>query len=321
MAFDSHAESLSYLAPVPSASLRALLCGSIDYAGLFPPASLTLEPALRNHAAYVRSPDAWMLGAFILPTAKFEETAANLSQFDAANRLRISALGARPDKPSNFAPALAAAKNAIVGFKAQHGESASVEQFEMPLPRRPEHALIDQADAALAGLKLATFWESPADDAERAIELLAQHNAKSGTGVFGYKLRTGGVIASAFPSSIQIARALVAVAKHRVPIKFTAGLHHPVRQFHASVQTKMHGFLNVLGAGVLAAEHGWDQQQIVTMLEDEDASSFVFTGDSFSWCEWKVGTESIARGRKLVTSLGSCSFDEPRDDLRALKLL
>ena len=52
-------------------ALRALIARSIDYAGLFPPASLPLEEALRNHAAYVRDPDVWMLGTFVLPTAKF----------------------------------------------------------------------------------------------------------------------------------------------------------------------------------------------------------------------------------------------------------
>ena len=44
-------------------SLRALLAHAIDYAGLFPPANLALEPALKNYAEYIRTPDAWMLGA------------------------------------------------------------------------------------------------------------------------------------------------------------------------------------------------------------------------------------------------------------------
>jgi hypothetical protein len=113
----------------------------------------------------------------------------------------------------------------------------------------------------------------------------------------------------------------MAAGTHRVPIKFTAGLHHPVRIFHESVQTKMHGFLNVLGAGVLALEHDWTEKQIAEMLEDEDASSFSFAEDSFAWRQWKVATERVALHRELVTSLGSCSFDEPREDLRALNLL
>ncbi|MFL6588994.1 MAG: hypothetical protein ACJ8M4_02350, partial [Chthoniobacterales bacterium] len=137
----------------------------------------------------------------------------------------------------------------------------------------------------------------------------------------GFKLRTGGVTADAFPSSGSIATALFAAAKHAVPIKFTAGLHHPVRIFHQSVQTKMHGFLNVIGAGVLGAAHSWSESEIATMLEDEDATSFRFTADSFVWREWEIPIEEIAKRRQIVTSLGSCSFDEPREDLRALNLL
>src|SRR6266508_4131593 len=48
-----------------SASLRALLDQAIDYAGMFPPCGLALEPALRNHVNYVRSPEAWMLNGFV----------------------------------------------------------------------------------------------------------------------------------------------------------------------------------------------------------------------------------------------------------------
>ena len=80
---------------MPAASLRALLADAIDYAGLFPPASLTLEPALRNHAEYVRLPDAWMLGTFILPVAEFDAAARRLSPFKNEYPLRISALGPR----------------------------------------------------------------------------------------------------------------------------------------------------------------------------------------------------------------------------------
>jgi hypothetical protein len=83
----------------------------------------------------------------------------------------------------------------------------------------------------------------------------------------------------------------------------------------------MHGFLNVLGAGVLAAEHRWSENQTQKMLAAEKASSFSFDDETFAWREWKITTAQIAARRRLVTSLGSCSFDEPRDDLRGLALL
>ena len=63
-------------------------------------------------------------------------------------------------------------------------------------------------------------------------------------------------------------------------------------------------------------EPGWGQ-----VLAAEEPSSSSFTDDFFAGRDWKISTEQIRLQRELVTSLGSCSFDEPRDDLRALKLL
>ena len=158
---------------------------------------------------------------------------------------------------------------------------------------------------------------------ERAqiIALIAGHSSDKDTAKFGYKLRTGGVTADASPTSAQIAQALVTAARHQLPIKFTAGLHHPIRQFRDEVKAKMYGFLNVLGAAVLSAEHQWDADQVVMMLEDEDPRSFSFTDDFFVWRDWKIDTQCLQYRRKFVKSFGSCSFDEPRDDLRALGFL
>lgn len=304
-----------------AASLHALLAGSIDYAGLFPPAELDLEPALKNYAEYVRSADVWMLGPFVVPLAKLEAAATNLAPFDVEHRLRIAALGAKTDSAAEFLKVVAAAAKSIAAFNKANGATASVDQLEMPLAAGAAADNLAEACTTLSALKLAAFFEAPTDDAERAIALLAEQR-QAATGIsFGFKLRTGGVIASAFPSSVQIARALVAAVQHEVPIKFTAGLHHPVRGFRQSVQAKMHGFLNVLGAGLLAGEHDWDVQQTAAMLEDESAESFVFDDETFAWRDWSITTDQITARRALVTSLGSCSFDEPREDLHALRLL
>jgi len=302
------------------ASLRALLAHSIDYAGLFPPANLALEPALHNQSEYVRVSESWMLGAFILPVAEFDAAARDLSDFDSDHPLRISALGPRTDNAEAFLKSLSATTEAIATFRSRF-DAAVIEQLEMSLPGEINAELFKAVRQRLGHSNLKTFWEAKADAAERVTELLSENNAANVGRKLGFKLRTGGVTAEAFPSSAQIAMALMAAGTRGVPIKFTAGLHHPVRLFHDSVQTKMHGFLNVLGAGVLALEHDWTQREITQMLEDEDAGSFSFTEDFFAWREWQVSTEAIATRRELVTSFGSCSFDEPRDDLRELKLL
>ncbi|HEY3660687.1 MAG TPA: hypothetical protein VGK91_05620, partial [Candidatus Udaeobacter sp.] len=75
------------------ASLRALLNQAIDYAGMFPPCALPLEPALRNHAGYVRSPEAYILNGFVLPVGQFNAATKFISQFDATHPLRVAALG------------------------------------------------------------------------------------------------------------------------------------------------------------------------------------------------------------------------------------
>src|SRR2546423_6293069 len=254
---------------MPAASLRALLTATIDYAGLFPPASLELEPALRNYAKYVRGSDAWMLGTFILPVAEFDTAARGNSQFEKEHPLRVSALGPRTDSADSFLQSLSAAMDSIAFFRTAGSGMASVEQFEMPLPSDVNSELV-RAMASRVDPQLATFWESTADAAEGVIGLMAASNRAKAARKLGFKLRTGGVKADAFPSSAEIAVALMAAGNQRVPIKFTAGLHHPVRIFHESVQTKMHGFFNVLGAGVLALEHQWNETEIVRMLEDED---------------------------------------------------
>jgi hypothetical protein len=57
------------------------------------------------------------------------------------------------------------------------------------------------------------------------------------------------------------------------------------------------------------------------MLEDENLKSFSFDDEFFAWREWKIDLKRLNNRRKFVTSFGSCSFDEPREDLRALNLL
>ena len=300
-------------------SLRVLLAHSIDYAGMFPPCSLGLRDALKNQSAYIRSPDAWMLGAFVLNVEQFTAAKEHLAQFDPKHPLRISALGPRTADAAAFRTVLPEVASAVNAFSTHNVDLLSVDQFEMALPPDADLGLLREARSILGQLR--TFWETPVEMAARIIPLLAEHNSETDSSAFGYKLRTGGVTADAFPTSSQIAKALLLPAEHQVPIKFTAGLHHPLRQWREEVHAKMHGFLNVLGAAVLAAEHRWDEQQTARMLDEGDYTSFSFDATFFSWREWKIGIDRLEARRRFATSFGSCSFDEPREDLRLLGLL
>ena len=304
---------------MPAASLRALLAGSIDYAGMFPPCSLDLQPAIKNQADYVRSAESWMLNSFVLSIDRFRSLKEFASYFDPSHPLKISALGPRTENARDFTKALARVSDEIHRLSSDKADSISVTQLEMFLPEDVEAAGLNEARSVMEDLP--AFWEAPVARAVRAIDLIAEFNSNQTRPEFGFKLRTGGVTPDAFPSSAQIAKTLVATATHQVPIKFTAGLHHPIRQFRDEVKAKMHGFLNVLGAAVLCALHNWDEKQTAAMLEDENPKSFSFSDPEFTWCDGKADVDSIIAQRKRVFSFGSCSFDEPREDLRALNLL
>jgi len=56
-----------------AASLGALLTNLIDYAGLYPPASLPLEIVLERYRCFRASPEAWILNRLVLPAAKLAE--------------------------------------------------------------------------------------------------------------------------------------------------------------------------------------------------------------------------------------------------------
>jgi hypothetical protein len=304
---------------MPAASLRALLAHSIDYAGMFPPCSLGLEAALQNQAQYIRSDEAWMLNTFVLSVTQFDPAKQLLPHFDPLHVLQVSALGPKTGNSAAFRDAFEETEAAIRSLAKHNVDLVSVNQLEMWLPQDVDSSTLNEARSIIGDLPV--FWETPADRAQETIALLAELNSEMDEPTFGFKLRTGGVTSDAFPTSAHIARALVVPVTHQVPIKFTAGLHHPIRQYREEVQTKMHGFLNVLGAAILAAEHKWDGKQTAAMLEDESPKSFSFDDEFFAWREWKIDIERLNNRRKFVTSFGSCSFDEPREDLRALGLL
>ena len=93
-----------------------------------------------------------------------------------------------------------------------------------------------------------------------------------------------------------------------VVFKATAGLHHAVRT------DGEHGFLNLLAACCLGFEEA--------VLADEDSGAFRLTPERFSWRGQGCGPEKVAEVRSgLFASFGSCSVQEPVDDLRKMGIL
>src|SRR5438105_13295520 len=77
----------------PPASLHALLAGAIDYAGLFPPATLDMRDAVARYADYRGTAEAWALGRLVLPLSRVDELAAAKHEIGAQSQSwRLSVL-------------------------------------------------------------------------------------------------------------------------------------------------------------------------------------------------------------------------------------
>ncbi|MEO0558623.1 MAG: hypothetical protein AAF170_10625, partial [Bacteroidota bacterium] len=150
------------------------------------------------------------------------------------------------------------------------------------------------------------------------VQALAVANRRATRNAFALKLRCGGVTSDLFPSIEALASALVEVVRAGVPFKATAGLHHPIRQHREEVDTEMHGFVNVFGGAILAGLHDLDADALAEILHDTRPDHFDL-GETLRWTTLEADASDIADARQqMALSYGSCSFEEPRDDLRQL---
>jgi len=294
---------------VTSTTLRTLLHSLVDYAGLFPPAALDMHAAVHEYAHHRAGEHAWMLGHFILPVSRLDEFAvshAALGSSPVGDVWRLSALPG-PDLDATLAT--------IAAFNTS--TAAVVDTIELKVDAVPDLA------AALAKIPatLTAYVELPIDD-----DLARRLAVLSGAGARA-KVRTGGVTEGAFPASHSLARFIQACADAAVPFKATAGLHHPLRGDYrltyeaGSPHGMMFGFLNVFLAAAFARA-GLTLKELALLLEEKDADSFQFTETSASWRGKTVSRTEISAVRHHVAlSFGSCSFQEPVDDLRSLGLL
>jgi hypothetical protein len=295
-----------------------LLRDLIDYAGLFPPASLAMAPAVANYDAYSRSEWNWILGRFIVPVARleeFEQALAGLSvptQGLGFAQWRLSVLlGSDPiaDIPRIHE------SNAQMA-NSSSGRRAVVEAVELKAASAEE---IARLSGVIPG-ELATYFEVPLLSCAECVAAVADCGRRA-------KIRTGGETADKFPAPASVIEFIRLCAAANVPFKATAGLHHPLRSVHRftyqpdSPSGIMHGFINVfLAAAFLRA--GMEPNLAAQLLEEQSSQAYQFDLDGVGWRRHRLSRNEIAATRRsFAISFGSCSFMEPIDDLRSLRLL
>lgn len=274
-------------------SLRVLLDGLIDYAGLFPPAALPMDDAIRNYARYFESDEAWALGRFVVP----------LDQVGLVPEVfPISILG---DPGSEAARAEVERAGRVRRLEADgHGGAPGERALPVFEVKATSAGEVERIAASADGL---TVYVEITDLS--LLEPIARHGLRA-------KIRTGGVTADAFPAVERVAEFIRACRSASVPFKATAGLHHPMRcvkpltyEQNAPAGT-MHGFLNVF----LAALFADDEEEV---LRETSASAFVFADEGVAWRGRRASLDEIRAMRAFANSFGSCSFEEPVGELAA----
>ena len=287
-----------------SAPLRALLAGSIDYAGLFPPAALPLAAVCANYTGDSTSAESWALGRLVVPARRLRELRE--LQPPGSTPWRVAAL---------IGDDLAGDVATIREINASG--TISIETAES---HTPSISAVGAAARALDGV-CASYAEIPVvDDPAPLVDAIAAAGARA-------KIRTGGVTRDAFPTAVQVARFIRCCSARSVAFKATAGLHHPMRgEYRLTYDSNaacgtMFGFLNLFAAAVLAQIDDTDAS-VVAVLEERDPASLHFDQDGIRWRGHFLPTPVVAAARDVsVTSFGSCSFREPIDDLRQIGLL
>lgn len=287
-------------------STRTLLAGAVDYAGLFPPAKLDMATAVRNYASYRSGEHAWALGRFIVPLSRLPEFEQALVHTIDGTGWRISALaGASLDQ--DVATILAFNKRRLASIDTLEVKSSTVDDIRVVAGTVPS--------------LLTTYVEIPLHpDPSPFVTAIGKSGLRA-------KARTGGTAPDAFPSSASLGKFIHACAAAGVPFKATAGLHHPLRAAYRltyepdSPTGMMYGFLNVLvAAGV--ARGGGSIAEVIAALEEQSPNALYANDDEIAWQQYRFDLASIRSIRSgLAISFGSCSFEEPIEDLKSFGFL
>ncbi len=323
------------------ASLRALLTDLIDYAGLFPPAALSLDEAFPNYLKYRESNDAWMLNHFIIPGSRLADLKPYAGELEDGEPCTLSILGPRAAGANAFVEGVGELLHRLANLSRETAGKFEGHVIEAPVPTevlslgasqlRPvlEHMLVDLQNVLTASPvdEIMLFLEVPfahsATTMDSVAQCIAAYNKHSDGGLrTGYKMRTGSTNPTEIPPSSAVASALVACHSAGVPYKATAGLHHPVRHYNEALGGYMHGFFNLFGAAAILSGDELSMDAVTELLEEENSNAFSFDDEGLTWSDHRISVSEIKEMRSgRAISFGSCSFDEPREDLRSLGLL
>ena len=265
--------------------MRALLYRLIDYAGLFPPAALSMDEAVRAYAAHRDGEHGWMLGRFVVAAERLKEFESAAASFPGP--WPVSILG-------SALPESTVAR--IESLETKWGRHSGLPGVELFVELALDEDLawnIARLKKAGARAKIRTGGLTPeaipsSPDVARFLALCAAEDVP-----------------------------FKATAGLHHPLRCT----RPLTYEPDSPLGRMHGFLNLFLAAVFTRQ-GLDAGEAAEMLEEDALRAFRIADGRIGWRRHTVDFMEIEAARSgFARSFGSCSFEEPAADLKDLGLL
>lgn len=290
-------------------TFRTLLTSLFDYAGMFPPASLSFEQALLESSSFTTAlTRPWMVASDIVLDAQYARKllGVNLGIYSLSHPLSVCLLATEE-------PESVIATASQLSHKEPHVTVTSLEIKAAP------HDFADMisfyADfAAQHSIQLALEPDLSGDDWETVLKA-AIRNLSNASATAALKCRLTGPTGI---SAERFAAAIVATSDSGLPLKVTGGLHHPIVE-PARYPFAM-GFLNVT-AGVMLRRALGDRvshARLVEILTNEADDAFTF-GPSLRFKDLQISHSDLKRAKKAPHfTIGSCSLREPDEDLSRL---
>lgn len=314
-------------------SAKSLLDGIIDYAGLFPPARLPMDEAFSRFVEHRSSDDGWMLARFVCPAARLDELEPLLQAAGPFQHpIAISVLGRGGGTLETFLESVEQDTKSITGFSIRQSDRSTIDVYEVRLPEaggakvaveKAWKRLTDNGSRSLISffeVSLIGDWRPRLPAAAAAVRD-TDRNADASNRV-GLKIRCGGLEASEIPEVAAVAAAIATCRATGIPLKATQGLHHPFRYHDPKLDADVHGFINLFVASALAHVHDLPVKTLIGIVDETNPEAFVIEPQRLAWRDYDASADAIAEARRsLLTSFGSCSFSEPRDDLRTLGIV
>jgi len=276
-----------------STPLPVVFARLVDDAAVYPPGSVPLHEAVKDHRRHRSAWYADLVGPLLVPASATRQLAELVGGTDGF------AIGLVADTGiAGLRAALDAAPSAVAQVEiavAKRGEDPQPGVAALLDLLRPSDGLRAYAEVPLT-FGLLSALDALGDARREGLPVAA-------------KFRTGGLAAELFPTPIELAAVICACRDRELPFKLTAGLHHAIRHTDPETGFIHHGFLNVLVATM----------QAVQGAEVADVGATLAITDPVPLIE--ATRRLLHDDRPLWISFGSCSVLEPVQDLARLGLL